>query len=902
MSINQAMVKSALSGDTLILTSTKNPHQERTFCLAFVNAPRMKREGDEPYAFESRDFLRKLVVGKVVQFQVIYNISLSSNGQLRDYGIVILQDGRLLPRLAVAEGWVKLRDEAGKNTESDAAKTVLEKLKAAEAEAKADSRGLWAGKGGRIESKYEVPDPKAFAEEWRGKPIDGIVERVLTGDRLIVRLKIQPSEHVQTLVLIAGIRAPSTKRTTADGKEQEAEAFGEEAQFFIEHRLLQRGVLVNILGVSPQGTLVASVMHPNGSIAEFVLREGLARCVDHHSTMLGPEMAKLREAEKHAKSKKVGLFQGHVPTKALAGDTEVTVTRVQTADTIHVRSRTGPEKRVNLSSIRQPKPSDPKQAPFQAEAKEFLRKRLIGKHVKMIVDGKKAASDGYEEREVATVMQNGKNVALQLVESGYASVIRHRRDDDDRSPQYDDLLAAEVAAQEEKKGMWSDKPPATKAYVDYSESLQKAKVQASVLQRQKKVPAVVDFVKGASRFTVLIPRENAKLTLVLSCIRAPRSARSATDTSEPFGQEAHDFASRKCMQRDVEIDIEGTDKVGGFIGSLFINRENFSKLLLEEGLATVHAYSAEQSPHGAELFAAEQTAKNARKGLWHDYDPSADVAEEEEDPSSAPTNGTATTTTNGTSTPPPPRKLDYREAVITHIDPLTLRLKLQLIGTGTGALEELMSKFRTFHLSAANRAPLPNPPKAGDYVAARFSEDGTWYRARVRRNDREAKTSEVVYVDYGNEEKLPWAELRALAPQFDARTLKPQAQEAALAYVQWPTAKEYVADACAYLNERVNGREMVASVEFTDAKDGGVMHVVLFPKDLDRAVTESVNADVVGEGLAVVKRVLRGWERQAEGTEVLTGLREKEARAKEERVGGWEYGEFGDDEVVDKLR
>ena len=473
---------------------------------------------------------------------------------------------------------------------------------------------------------------------------------------------------------------------------------------------------------------------------------------------------------------------------------------------------------------------------------------------------------------------------------------------DDRSPQYDDLLAAEVAAQEEKKGMWSDKPPAAKAYVDYSESLQKAKVQASVLQRQKKVPAYVDFVKGASRFTVIIPRENAKLTLVLSCIRAPRSARSATDTSEPFGQEAHDFASRKCMQRDVEIDIEGTDKVGGFIGTLFINRENFSKLLLEEGLATVHAYSAEQSPHGAELFAAEQKAKDARKGLWHDYDAAADAAEEDADPSSAPTNGTAAIATNGTSTPPPPRKLDYREAVITHIDPLNLRLKLQLIGTGTGALEDLMAKFRAFHLSAANKAPLPSPPKAGDYVAARFSEDGAWYRARVRRNDREAKTAEVVYVDYGNEEKRPWAELRALAPQFDARALKPQAVDAALAYVQWPTDKEYVADAHAFLDACVTGREMVASVEHTDAKDGGLLHVVLFPKDLDRTVTESVNADVVGEGLAVVRRSLAGWERAAEGSELLAGLREREARAREERVGGWEYGEFGEEEVVDRLR
>ena len=38
-------------------------------------------------------------------------------------------------------------------------------------------------------------------------------------------------------------------------------------------------------------------------------------------------------------------------------------------------------------------------------------------------------------------------------------------------------------------------------------------------------------------------------------------------------------------------------------------------------------------------------------------------------------------------------------------------------------------------------------PKAGDFVSARFTEDGEWYRARIRRNDREAKKVEVVYVD-----------------------------------------------------------------------------------------------------------------------------------------------------------
>ena len=47
MPMNQAKVKSVLSGDTLILTAVNNPGQERILSLAFVSAPRMRREGDE---------------------------------------------------------------------------------------------------------------------------------------------------------------------------------------------------------------------------------------------------------------------------------------------------------------------------------------------------------------------------------------------------------------------------------------------------------------------------------------------------------------------------------------------------------------------------------------------------------------------------------------------------------------------------------------------------------------------------------------------------------------------------------------------------------------------------------------------------------------------------------------
>ncbi|KAI9753075.1 MAG: hypothetical protein M4579_005347 [Chaenotheca gracillima] len=884
MPVQQARVKSVTSGDTLVLVSVQNPSQERMLSLAYVSAPRLRKDNEEPYAFESRDFLRRLVVGKVVQFQVLYTISPPGSKAI-ELGKVSLQSGQSLPELAVSEGWLRIRDNAGRSDDSEEASSLLESLRTAEATAKAESKGLWGGTGDNISITNEIPDPKSFTEEWKGKSIDSIIEKVLSGDRLIVRLLLSPTKHIQTIVVVAGIRAPGTKRVNvSDGKEQPGEEGGDEARSFVEERLLQRNVKVDVLGTTPQNQLVASVNHPNGSIAEFVLRAGLARCSDFHTTFLGGAMASLRQAEKHAKDNKLGLFKAHVtPKTGGAGNVEATVSKVQSADTLFIRNKAGAEKRVNLSSIRQPKPSDPKQAPFGAEAKEFLRKRLIGKHVRVNIDATRPAQDGFDAREMATVTYNDKNVALLLVENGWASAVRHRRDDEDRSPIYDELLIAEEAAQKDQKGMWAPNPPQTKAFVDASESVQKARIQLSVLQRQKKVPAIVDFVKSGSRFTVLVPKENAKLTFVLSGIRAPKSARNAEEKGEPFGREAHDFANRRCNQRDVEIDVENMDKVGGFIGTLYINRESFARLLVEEGLASVHAYSAEQSGNANELFAAEKKAKESRKGMWHDWDPSQDNEDAAEEPSATNgTNGDAETTQ---------RKKDYRDVMITNVDE-TGRLKIQQVGTGTGALTDMMSAFKSFHLNKANDAPLPGPPKAGDFVAAQFTEDGEWYRGRVRHNDRENKQAEILYVDYGNSEKLPWSKLRPLSqPQFSPQKLKPQAVDAVFSFLQFPTQTDYLADAVAFINQTIAYKQLVANVDYTAPE--GTLHVTLFDPKVSGSLQESVNADIVSEGLSMVPKKLKAWERAA--TDVLAALRTKEEEAKKERKGMWEYGDLTED-------
>ena len=805
----------------------------------------------------------------------------------REYGTAALQDGTELPEAAVKEGWLKVREDAGRKEESEEVLEKLSNLRNLEALAKDEPKGLHAGTGGVIEVQNDLGGPE-FMNVWKGKTVDGIVERIITGDRLLVRLLLSEKKHLQVMTLMAGIRTPATERVNqSNGQTQPAEEFGNEARAFVEQRLLQRQVKIKIVGASPQGQLVAAVIHPRGNIAEFLLQEGLARCNDFHSTMLGADMAALRAAEKQAQAARRRLHKGYVAKATDTKELDAAVTKIIGADTIIVRAKNGPEKRLSLSSVRGPRTGESSEAPFREEAKEFLRKKLIGKHVSISVDGTKPATEGFEAREVATITQGGKNINLQLVQEGYCTVIRHRKDDTDRAPNYDELLAAQETAKEEKKGMWSGKAPKVKQYADMSESVQKAKIQLSTLARQRKVPGVVDFCKSGSRFTILIPREGAKLTLVLAGIRAPRAGRTPQEQGEPFGNEALDLANRRCNQRDCEIDVHDIDKVGGFIGDLYVNRESFAKILVEEGLASVHKYSAEKSGNAAELLAAEQRAKEGRKGLWHDWDPSQDAEEETETASAEPTADVSATIEK--------RPEDYRDIIVTNID-ANGRIKVQEIGKGTDALESLMDQFRQFHINPTNSATIKDA-KAGDFVAAQFTEDGEWYRARIRANDRAAKVAEVVYIDYGNSEKQPWSKLRPLSqPQFTVQKLKPQALDTQLSFVQLPASPDYLSDAINYLYELTEGKRLVGCFDYVDTKEG-ISYVTIFdPKaEGSNKVTESVNRKIVQDGHALVARKLKAWERSKVFEPVLKNLKDAEGEAKNARRGIWEYGDITED-------
>ncbi|KAI0661175.1 transcription factor [Cubamyces menziesii] len=901
----KAIVKSVISGDSLLLRGSPGPQgqipKERVLHLADIQAPRMgtASRDDEDWAFESREFLRALAVGKPVTFTSTHALP-PSDDVPRDIGTAEINGVDLASEL-LKNGWAKLKELKRDPTDEDARKREIE------AEARAAGKGIWNPHGPKARAtNYMMPtDSQGFLAEYKGQPIDGLVEQVKDGSTLRIRLLMPDGDHQFVNIALAGVRCPRVASKQGEASEQ----WGEEAKFFTESRLLQRYVKVTLLSLPnaaptpfqaganatappPATIFIGTVLHPAGNVAEHLVSAGLARVVDWHAGMLASSggMERLRAAEKVAKEKRAYLYaNAPAPSAksngaALNGSSrsfDATVVRVWSADQISVVDReTGKERRLQLSSTRGPRPSDPKQAYWAQEAREFLRKRLIGKHVKVHVDFIRPREGEFEERECATVRYGGQNsnIAEQLIEKGLATAVRHKRDDEDRSPEYDKLMAAEQAAAAEGRGLHSGKDmPAPKQPLNISESAHRATTFVNGFKRLGRIPAVVEYVAAGSRFKIYLPKDNQVLTLVLSGVRAPRTARNASESSEPYGPESAEFATRRYMQRDVEIEIHDADKSGGFIGALYLNKtENAAITLVKEGLATVHPYSADNLSWAKQLYDAEEEAKQAKRNIWKDYDEEAEQATE------APVEDA-----NG------PLKTEYLDVIISDVRTKPhFAFSIQILNTeGIASLEQLMREFSLHHKTVA--APAGGfVPRAGDLVSAKFS-DGQWYRARVRRASPIKKEAEVTFIDYGNQDTVGFADIRPLDPRF--RSLPGQAHDARLSFVKLvPAESEYHEEAVDRFRQLCEGRKLVANI---DHREGPVLHLRLIDPT-NPAVAhdpyESINVELVREGLATVDK--KGCRYLSSYPAMAKKLQEAIATAKRDRAGMFEFGDVEEDD------
>ncbi|XP_068828678.1 staphylococcal nuclease domain-containing protein 1 [Capricornis sumatraensis] len=885
--VQRGIVKMVLSGCAIIVRGQPRggPPPERQINLSNIRAGNLARRAaatqpdakdtpDEPWAFPAREFLRKKLIGKEVCFTIE-----NKTPQGREYGMIYLgkdTNGENIAESLVAEGLATRREGMRANNPEQ------NRLAECEEQAKAAKKGMWSeGNGSHTirDLKYTIENPRHFVDSHHQKPVNAIIEHVRDGS--VVRALLLPDYYLVT-VMLSGIKCPTFRRE-ADGSET-PEPFAAEAKFFTESRLLQRDVQI-ILESCHNQNILGTILHPNGNITELLLKEGFARCVDWSIAVYTRGAEKLRAAERFAKERRLRIWRDYVaPTANLDQKDKQFVAKVMqvlNADAIVVKLNSGDYKTIHLSSIRPPRLEGENtqdknkklrplyDIPYMFEAREFLRKKLIGKKVNVTVDYIRPASPAtdtvpaFSERTCATVTIGGINIAEALVSKGLATVIRYRQDDDQRSSHYDELLAAEARAIKNGKGLHSKKEVPIHRVADISGDTQKAKQFLPFLQRAGRSEAVVEYVFSGSRLKLYLPKETCLITFLLAGIECPRGARNLpglVQEGEPFSEEATLFTKELVLQREVEVEVESMDKAGNFIGWLHIDGANLSVLLVEHALSKVH-FTAERSAYYKSLLSAEEAAKQKKEKVWAHYEEQPveelmPVLEEKE------------------------RSASYKPVFVTEITD-DLHFYVQDVETGT-QLEKLMENMRN---DIASHPPVEGSyaPRRGEFCIAKFV-DGEWYRARVEKVESPAKVH-VFYIDYGNREILPSTRLGTLPPAFSTRVLPAQATEYAFAFIQVPQDEDARTDAVDSVVRDIQNTQCLLNVEHLSA---GCPHVTLQFADSKG----DVGLGLVKEGLVMVE-----VRKEKQFQKVITEYLNAQESAKSARLNLWRYGDFRADDA-----
>ncbi|KAK9882943.1 hypothetical protein WA026_023871 [Henosepilachna vigintioctopunctata] len=866
----RGIVKQVVSGDSVILRGASNPALEKQINFSGIQAPKLARRigtatadqsesKDEPWAWEAREFLRKKLIGEEVYF-----ISQIPPNSTREYGVIYFgkdfNTAENITNSLISEGLVTVKKEGVKQTEE------LQRLIELENVAKQAGKGKW-GKDNPSEHvrdiKWSIENEQmsSFVKKHNYKPIKAIIEHIRDGST--VRAFLLP-EFYHVTVMITGIRCPGFKLDSTGKPDPTVKVpFAEEARSYVEFRLLQKDVEIILESVN-NNNFIGTVIHPKGNIAEFLLREGLAHCEN-----------RLRIWKD---------WQAHQPkVTGKERDYNAVVTEVVNGDAIMVKLPNGDHKKVFLSSIRAPKEGSNRteedknvaktkvfrplyDIPYMFEAREYLRRELIGKKVHVLVDYIQEARESYPEKICATVTVGGKNVAEGLVAKGLASVVKYRADDDQRSSRHHDLLEAETKAIKSQVGIHSKKKAAPLRVTEIDATRAK---QDFSLQRAHHIDAIVEFVTSGSRLRLYIPKQNTLCTFLLGGINCPRAARPAIGTqpateAEPFGEEAYKFTKERCLQREVTIQVTNcstTGKTASLIGWLWSENVNLSVALVKLGYATVHR-TGEKSQFAMQLKEAEDFAKTQKLGVWKNYVEEKEEVKIEDEKVTDELNDT------------------YEEVIVTEITPEG-NFFVQRIAEGPKA-EALNAKFRQEFQA---NPPLPGSftPKRGEICAAKFSMDDEWYRVKVEKI-QEGK-AQVHYIDYGNRENLALTRLASLPSSYAME--KPFATEYCLPFVTLPKDEEFASAALKYFKEDAAASKLFMNIVYRNqgSPPAASLHFEKNPQT-------DIIKNLIAEGVLLVENT-----KSRRNNKVLAAYKEAQEAAKKKHLNIWEYGDITEDDA-----
>ena len=892
--VKKALVKGVLSGDTLLLSgklSKNSPNsipEEPTIILTGIQSPKIgnsSKPEDEPYGFESREFLRKLLIGKVINYKIDFTQNERNYGQIyldeKNIGIEVVRNG------LGKTGFIPKSHEKIYNSE------YWKELKEGEEEAKKAKLNIWSdddvNKHKRnihliTDDSFDLSKLKEYIKT--KKELDVIIDYVFNCAFFTIYI---PEFTLYSKMNLRFLAIPN----------QRDEILYKQGKAYVERIALHQNAKLIIYSIDERKNIVGDIKIEKGLLVGQILKEGYAK-IYIGSNISNEDLNLVKSFQNEARNNRLRIWKNEkiIDNKEYEkeeGDElgEVKCIMVHSGDSISVKDKNGNIQRIFLSNLKAPSlaklNSDESDKPWAFQAKEYLRKKLIGKEIKCEFNyGKNAKIENTNKsnnntsntinkkmRFYTVYYHDDKNnercLNVDLIENGYANIVTFKIEDGEPTKELDNMRIAEQNAKDKKNGIYSPKTPIIYNYSDLvGANKSKKKEFVSFLLGLKNIECTVEFCFSGYKLKLRIEKKQCYINFGMIGIKTFTKDKNNTEVINKYYQEALDYVNEIILQRDGFCDILTADRMGNYFGNFYFNKKNFALELLKKGYAVVDEQNKYSNINVSEFLEAEKFAKEKKIGLWENE-------------------GLAHMLKFGDSYSGKYEEIhkDIKLRITEQIDMHNFYVNF-LPNKELDKIENILSKYDE---GEKKEIKLELPIKINTLCAARFPDDDRFYRGIIRGYIKKNNEYKIEFIDYGNVEYLKPEDLIKL--DSDITSIEPQAKLCELAYLEYSknSMKKSVDKYPDFIDidNTLNGKLCY------DYNDNGIKKhgIIIYLKDND--IYSTYHAGLLKIGYAKI-------DRKKKLPDYLKELNNIEDQANKDGLGLWaedeeiDYGKDVDDE------